>query len=380
MPNPSVSKVERSRNSLITFSHGRTRQGLVKLVDFTPVVTPKKVKEMSKERLGALYNIHDGGTVKLDSQFKNERHLVAALMDRDPNATNIYMDQKRFRPFHVLVELLAEDEKQVIGGAFALKCLAHGIPEPMPAEGEVMLSVAANCEEIIETNGQGIRYVRIVKAASTPGATPGKPSLATAAAASTFVVGDMVSVQLAQSNNVHAAADPAPTSTEPLTVPCGVGSVPIIANGDKVVATFAVAVPAGKSFAVYVGRTPETAVFYKWAAAADVSIDILGFPDLTQPTPIRQGLSGAYQTSEDLVFAAGGGGSFVADLSLGALPIEADETGIPYFYVIKNGTVLPRITDTGSPFGFSEDRKTFIINETPLVSDVWELVFPYQGQ
>ena len=384
MSNPSILKGQRLRTTIITRGFGRTRQGLVSKWGFTPKVSAKSALETGNERPGKFYNIHEGAAVDIEGMLKNERHLLAAIYGRDPATTALYMDQKRQVPFSILTEVLAEDEKQVIAAALALECLAEGVPTMLEAADASKLSIKAQAKEVIETNGIGIAYVRIKKS-STPAQTiPPKPVLTEAAGTTDFAIGDVIHVQMAQSNTAHIGTDPAPSTTDPLTPPCGVVSIPVAVATDKIVATFA-AIGAGKSYAIYVGRTPESCVFYKWVAAAGTTVDITVRPDLTMPAPIQQDLSGVHSSAEDHSWTSVVEGAttygIAVDLFGAGLPapIDLEGWGLPYFAILKNGLLVPSSIDTASAFGFTDTRKTFFSGATPGDSDVVELFYPYQG-
>src|SRR3972149_2041316 len=96
--NDTVSQGKRSRISLLTFSRGRTYQGLIRALELTPKIDGKEVHELTNQRTGALSNVHQGGSGKVDVTYKNEAKLAALIQDRDPSAAGGYVDQKRYRP------------------------------------------------------------------------------------------------------------------------------------------------------------------------------------------------------------------------------------------------------------------------------------------
>lgn len=387
MANPSSAKGQRVKTQLITRTHGPTAQSLIDDWGFTPATKQGEIYEVGLERIGHIYNVPGGGEVDIMATLKNERHLAAALQDRDPAAAGVLLDQARFQPFHVISNILSEDEKQVIGSLVALECLAVSPATKIPANDIVKLAVKAKAKEIKRLEGIGLAYVRC-NGGTPSAAIPAAPVLSIVAAGGTpFATTDVISVALAKSTTVNNNGDPAPLSTEPLTPIGGIASIPINAAADKVVATFPD--PGAASYAVYVGLSPDDLHFYDWAETGDITMDIVRKPTFTNPSPVQADQSGIYAVGNppDFTFGAvteaGINYTQAVDLTfLNPLPLAFEGTGAPWVYVLKNGIAQPLSIAQSAPWGFSPSRKTFFLAKgyTLGASENWELILPIAAQ
>lgn len=387
MSAPNVLVGQRAEIIAITRSKGALRPGMIESAEINPDLAQKKVSEIGNLLPPSLYNVHNGGTGKLSVTESNELAVFGMLSNMEtapsgvtPSALNL--DVSRFQEFHVLLNKIKDADDSSFGGFFAYGCLASGISAPIPSGDATKRDVPFGFKKLFDIRGMRLRYLRC-RATATLESTPGDPTSAEAAGG-TFAANDVVYYRLALSSNANTAASPPPTSTEPLSMPTKEYADPVGVANNKVTVTFAAAVPAGKSMAVYVGRASGQEVFYGWVAAAGTLIDITGYPaDLTGPRPPQQNTSGAFQATGDALFATVSGIPNSIDLvASGGPPAKyLQPSGLPYVAVMKNGVLQPEPHTIATKFFFNNvagvGATIFSLSSTPeTAQEEWTLILP----
>jgi hypothetical protein len=367
--------------TIITADQGPVMPGLVDSCDLTPDLAQKVIMSIANQDPSAIVNTHNGVTGKFSATETNELALYAALQNSPLAPTNvspaaILNDFRKLRNFHVLINKKKDTNDSSIGGWFAYNCKASGASAPMSSGDVTKRDIPFKGLRLDDIRGMQLAYRR-ARATATLETTPGTPTTAEMAGGN-FNGGDVVYIRIAQSGNANTGATPPPTATEPLSAPTFEQADPIAGAAQKVVVTFVAPPAAGKSFAIYVGRSSGQETFYGWAAAAAATFDITGYAEATSPRPTDRNVSGAVQLTGDLIFGVIGGFTYGVDLLTGGgkLAEFLQPTGLPYIAVMKNGVRQPEPHGISTGFGFDVTGRYFFLSAAPSVQDAWELILP----
>lgn len=382
--NPTVAKGQRARAQLVSKSHGIYRQGLVEHVEGNPEFTIQKPLQVSLNRPGVVYTVHTGGSGKIDVMEKNQNELYAVMQDLEPTSgVGILNDLPTMQRFGVLMNFMEDSRDVVFASKFIYGALAHGGSVPVPAADAVKRSFPFGFLQMYDLINLEMRYAR-ARTATAQLTTPGTPTFAQVGDATPFTATQPVYIRLAHSDTANVTSSAPPLPTEPLTRATQEFAVLPILAGNKITITFAAAVPATNSFAIYVGKASGQETFYGWAEAAATTFDVLAYADPTNARPPRDNVSGAWPVTvpADLVFGSvtEGATTYLNAIDLGLagakIPQYLQRIGLPYVAVLKNSLLLPDSQDDASEFAFSPSGRVFYLGATPAAADTWELVLP----